>query len=278
MLPRRLQTRKASELVWPRFGWSRGPIKEGSIDMARRSKSSPDRAGKRPSTTAKAASPPGAMVASPKRADSPPRGRVVDSPPRGRVVDSPPRGRVVDSPPRGRVVDSPPRGAGMVASPPRSPAARGARSPARADSPPRVATVARAADSPPRAARRKRGAAAVAGSPPGAMRADSPPGAMRADSPPGAMRADSPPTGLASPPTLRSPALRSLVRSLTRPSFRKAFAVDPLRAIERAGLDVSGLPAGQLEVLAALPVDELDIVVSVLARLREVHPGRILSL
>ena len=72
--------------------------------------------------------------------------------------------------------------------------------------------------------------------------------------------------------------LRSLISSLGRPSFRKAFATDPLRALERAGLPADALPPGQLDVLASLEPEDLAIVSSVLLRLRELHPGRVLSL
>jgi hypothetical protein len=167
-----------------------------------------------------------------------------------------------------RRVDSPAR---VMDSPPRVKAARVVDSPPRADSPSHVGAE-RIVDSPPRviASPTRRKTARVVDSPPRVV--DSPPrrkAGRVVDSPPRAV--DSPPHGG------RSPALRSLIISLARPSFRKSFSADPLGALARSGIDVSHVPAAQLEVLAGLPHEELALVVSVLLRLRDGHPDRILS-
>ena len=96
-------------------------------------------------------------------------------------------------------------------------------------------------------------------------------------SPPGsAYEPPSPPGQAPSPP---SPPLVALMRSLSRPSFRKAFVHDPLSAVDRTRLDLDRLPPEQLEVLARLSDDELEVVADVVAQLREANPaGRALSI
>lgn len=96
-------------------------------------------------------------------------------------------------------------------------------------------------------------------------------------SPPGSeYEPPSPPGQAPSPP---SPPLVALMKSLSRPSFRKAFVHDPLWAVDRTRLDMDRMPPEQLEVLARLSDDELEIVADVVAQLREANPaGRALSI
>jgi len=63
---------------------------------------------------------------------------------------------------------------------------------------------------------------------------------------------------------------------MAQPAFRAAFAASPARAVQQAG--IVGVPQAQIDVLAKLSPQELEIVASVLARLRDAVPGRRLSL
>jgi hypothetical protein len=71
--------------------------------------------------------------------------------------------------------------------------------------------------------------------------------------------------------------LASLVRSLNRPSFRKSFVIDPLGTVGRAGLNVEHLPSAQLDILAGLSAQEVEMFAAVAARLREANSGRPVS-
>ena len=64
---------------------------------------------------------------------------------------------------------------------------------------------------------------------------------------------------------------------MAQPAFRREFASSPAQAVERAGI-TENIPQAQLEVLAKLSAEELEIVTSVLDRLRKAAPGRVLSL
>lgn len=150
---------------------------------------------------------------------------------------------------------SPPR----AASPARADSPPRAASPARADSPPRAASPAQL-DSPGRAASTLRAVSTLRAA--STLRAVS---TLRAAT---VLRA-------ASPARVASP-LRSLVHSMTQPGFRAEFAASPARTIQKAG--IAGVPQGQIDIFAKLAPAELEIVASVLARLRETAPGRKLSL
>jgi hypothetical protein len=68
------------------------------------------------------------------------------------------------------------------------------------------------------------------------------------------------------------------MKSLERPTFRKAFAVDPLGALERTRFDAERLSREQLDVLAGLSEEELEIVAGVLAQLRAASANRTISI
>ncbi len=55
-------------------------------------------------------------------------------------------------------------------------------------------------------------------------------------------------------------ALKALAQNLGRASFRKAFDQDPLRTLERAGIDLSALPKEQIDLLAELSLSELEVL------------------
>jgi hypothetical protein len=101
----------------------------------------------------------------------------------------------------------------------------------------------------------------------------------RAPSPPHSnspARTSSPHGQAPSPPRAASPGLQSLARSMVLPEFRAAFVASPARALEKAG--ILGPAHGQIEVLSKLSAEELEIVFSVIARLRAAAPDRPLSL
>ena len=77
---------------------------------------------------------------------------------------------------------------------------------------------------------------------------------------------------------LPSPPIARLMKSLARPTFRKTFLNDPLRAIERQGFDADQLDRDQLDVLAGLSEHDLEVVVSVVAQLRGSPHGGAVSL
>jgi hypothetical protein len=92
-------------------------------------------------------------------------------------------------------------------------------------------------------------------------------------SPPGEQRVPPSPPG-----EQRMEGLPGLMRSMARPTFRKSFNNDPRRAIEQAGLNVQTIPPAQLEVLAGLSEEELEIVARVVSNLRSARPSMGVSL
>ena len=101
-----------------------------------------------------------------------------------------------------------------------------------------------------------------------------PPGQRQMPSPPGQGQTPSPPGGRQTP----SPPIAMLMKSLARPTFRKAFVNDPLRALERQGMQQDKFEQGQLDVLAGLSEEDLEVVVGVVAQLRGSPRGGAVSL
>lgn len=60
--------------------------------------------------------------------------------------------------------------------------------------------------------------------------------------------------------------LSGAIRSV---SIRKAFAVDPLAALQRAGVDTTKIPLEAIDALAELTPEELDVIARVDARLSD---------
>jgi hypothetical protein len=119
------------------------------------------------------------------------------------------------------------------------------------------------------------GQARIAPSPPGQERiAPSPPGQARiAPSPPGQERIAPSPPG-----HQRMQGLPGIINSLGRPSFRKSFFNDPLRAMERAGLDIESISQEHLEILANLSSEDLEVLARVTSALKEAGPSRVVSI
>lgn len=66
--------------------------------------------------------------------------------------------------------------------------------------------------------------------------------------------------------------LARLGDAIARPAIRKSFAVDPIGALERAGVDLEAVPTETVDLLASLEPWELEVLgrVSEQARLRGV--------
>lgn len=56
--------------------------------------------------------------------------------------------------------------------------------------------------------------------------------------------------------------------ALARPAIRKAFKQDPLAALDRAGVDLTKIPPGIVDLVADLSDDELDVLGRVAERAR----------
>jgi hypothetical protein len=54
--------------------------------------------------------------------------------------------------------------------------------------------------------------------------------------------------------------LESLGRAIGRPTFRKAFELDPFGALERVGIKPEGIPPETLDLLADLEPWELEVL------------------
>jgi len=48
--------------------------------------------------------------------------------------------------------------------------------------------------------------------------------------------------------------------AIARPAIRKMFAIDPIGALERAGVDISKVPETTVDVLASLAPWELEVL------------------
>ena len=58
----------------------------------------------------------------------------------------------------------------------------------------------------------------------------------------------------------RSSEFAKISDALARPAIRKMFALDPISALERAGVDVSKVPETTVDLLASLAPWELDVL------------------
>jgi hypothetical protein len=61
---------------------------------------------------------------------------------------------------------------------------------------------------------------------------------------------------------------RRFSEAVTRPAVLREFAVQPLTALERAGVDLNAVPKEAVDVLAELSPEELDVLARVS---RKVH-------
>ena len=53
---------------------------------------------------------------------------------------------------------------------------------------------------------------------------------------------------------------QTLSENLNKATFRKAFVNDPNRALERIGLQVGDIPESEIEILADMTQEELDLL------------------
>jgi hypothetical protein len=60
-----------------------------------------------------------------------------------------------------------------------------------------------------------------------------------------------------------SEATLALTNSLSKPTFRKSFVNDPLKALERAQIDSNDIPEAFLSTLASLSLEELTLLVDI---------------
>jgi hypothetical protein len=72
----------------------------------------------------------------------------------------------------------------------------------------------------------------------------------------------------------RDPDPRELQRlgdALARPAVRKAFVLNPIAALEQAGVDVKSVPDEVVDLLAELSPEELDVIGRVSARAKGIR-------
>ncbi len=73
---------------------------------------------------------------------------------------------------------------------------------------------------------------------------------------------------------LAATAFQALAEKLQSASFRKAFDKDPARALESAGIDKDLLGDSQLDALAELNLQELELLGRLSARVGSEQVGR----
>lgn len=61
--------------------------------------------------------------------------------------------------------------------------------------------------------------------------------------------------------------MKALSENLSKITFRKAFHLDPNRALSRAGIDPKALPEHMVEELAALSLEELNTLAKIKDRI-----------